>query len=286
MSQKREAKSVLPGDFFDNLKKHAPDLTPFEVEKLDEIYRTLSGKAALNECRELLGSERVCTAVRKTKEEKEKKKEEQNAKASLDRPQQEPETTDRVTSKDEKRPAYVLPIAQVKSKKQRVAEDVLEQSTNQSGLNLQKDQKEQQPGPNKATPRTQAMERLAQEEGPFPRVMDPLRAKLIETAAKHGISIGNEEVDKCLSVCLEERMYNMIQKLGQIADRRYEKEKEFLELQMTSHIQKKIALVHKRGKGAQEKTQAQESEQLRERNEVSAWAIDTAYNAFNLTLTH
>ncbi|KAI5065456.1 hypothetical protein GOP47_0020151 [Adiantum capillus-veneris] len=184
-------------------------------------------------------------------------------------------TPPKKVTNDLKRPADVSPILQMKSKKQKVAGDVLEQSIDQlndvtavSGVNLREEEEQLLAGPKEESRNTQAMRRFAQEEeGRLFLERGPLRTKVNAIAAKHGVSVVTEEAEQCLSMSVEERLRNMLYKLTKISGRRCDQEKEMHKLVVTSDIQKQILLIRKQAKEAQEKKQALETERLRKLNE-------------------
>ncbi|MCO5584152.1 hypothetical protein L7F22_038075 [Adiantum nelumboides] len=184
-------------------------------------------------------------------------------------------TPPKKATNDLKRPADASPISQIKSKKQKVTGDVLEQSIDQlndvtavSGVNLREEEEQLLAGPKEESRSTQAMRRFAQEEeGRLFLERGPLRTKLNAIAAKHGVSAVSEEAEQCLSMSVEERLRNMLYKLTKISGRRCDDEKEMHKLVVTSDIQKQILLIRRQAKEAQEKKQALESERLRKLNE-------------------
>lgn len=184
-------------------------------------------------------------------------------------------TPPKKATNEQKRPADISPISQIKSKKQKVAGEALEQSIDQlndvtavSGVNLREEEEQLLAGPKEESRTTQAMRRFAQEEeGRLFLERGPLRSKVNAIAAKHGVSVVSEEAEQCLSMSVEERLRNMLYKLTKISGRRSDQEKEMHKVVVTSDIQKQILLIRKKAKKAQEKKQALESERLRKLNE-------------------
>ncbi|KAH7282531.1 hypothetical protein KP509_35G034700 [Ceratopteris richardii] len=176
---------------------------------------------------------------------------------------------------EQKRPADLSPAAQMKSKKQKVSGDMLEQSIDQlndvtavSGVNLREEEEQLLAGPKEESRSNQAMRRLVQEEeGRLFLDKGPLRAKVNAIAARYGVSTVSEEAEQCLSMSVEERLRNMLYKLTKIAGRRCDEEKEIQKVVVTSDIQKQILLMRRRAKEAHERRQAIESERLRKMTE-------------------
>lgn len=184
-------------------------------------------------------------------------------------------TPPKKASSDQRKSADVSPMMQARSKKQKVAGDVLEQSIDQlndvtavSGVNLREEEEQLLAGPKEESRSTQAMRRFAQEEeGRLFLEKGPLHTKVTAIAAKHGVSTVSEEAEQCLSMSVEERLRNMLYKLTKISSRRCDHEKETHKLVVTSDIQRQIILIRKRTKEAQEKKQGLESERLKKINE-------------------
>ncbi|CAM6063741.1 unnamed protein product [Sphagnum tenellum] len=176
----------------------------------------------------------------------------------------------------QKKPAEPMPQAsQPASKKQKLQGGEADQSIDQlndvtavSGVNLREEEEQLLAGPKEESRTTAAMRKFVQEEEE--RLFlekGPLRTKAQAIAAKCGIKSVSEDVERCLSMCVEERLRSMLYKLIKLSKQRCDLEKDMHKVVVTSDPRRQVLLMKKRSKEASEKKLAEENERLRKLNE-------------------
>ncbi|KAH9539082.1 hypothetical protein CY35_15G040100 [Sphagnum magellanicum] len=176
----------------------------------------------------------------------------------------------------QKKPAEPMPQAsQPASKKQKLQAGEADQSIDQlndvtavSGVNLREEEEQLLAGPKEESRTTAAMRKFVQEEEE--RLFlekGPLRTKAQAIAAKCGIKSVSEDVERCLSMCVEERLRSMLYKLIKLSKQRCDLEKDMHKVVVTSDPRRQVLLMKKRSKEASEKKLAEENERLRKLNE-------------------
>ncbi|KAH9539078.1 hypothetical protein CY35_15G040100 [Sphagnum magellanicum] len=177
----------------------------------------------------------------------------------------------------QKKPAEPMPQAsQPASKKQKLQAGEADQSIDQlndvtavSGVNLREEEEQLLAGPKEESRTTAAMRKFVQEEEE--RLFlekGPLRTKAQAIAAKCGIKSVSEDVERCLSMCVEERLRSMLYKLIKLSKQRCDLEKDMHKVVVTSDPRRQVLLMKKRSKEASEKKLAEENERLRKLNEA------------------
>ncbi|CAA2976054.1 transcription initiation factor TFIID subunit 4b isoform X1 [Olea europaea subsp. europaea] len=160
------------------------------------------------------------------------------------------------------------------SKKQKVSGDFLDQSIEQlndvtavSGVNIREEEEQLFSGSKEEFRDLEASRRVVQEEEE--RLMlhkIPLKKKLMGIMAKCGLkNIGND-VERCLSLCVEERMHGLITNLIRLSKQRVDIEKPRHKTVVTSNIRQQIMMMNKKAREEWEKKQA-ETEKLLKQNE-------------------
>lgn len=177
----------------------------------------------------------------------------------------------------QKKPYEVAgPSTQLPSKKQKTSGGFLDQSIDQlndvtavSGVNLREEEEQLFAGPKEESHTTEAMRRVVQEEEDRMFLQKgPLHAKLAGIMAKCGIKNVSSDTERCLSLCVEERLRNMVGHLIRLSKQRVDLEKVGRKVAITADVRREIQLMNKKAKEDWEKKQADEAEKLRKLNEV------------------
>eukprot|EP01018_Ginkgo_biloba_P028575 Gb_41115 [translate_table: standard] len=177
----------------------------------------------------------------------------------------------------QKKPYEVTgPTMQLPSKKQKVAGGLLDQSIDQlndvtavSGVNLREEEEQLLAGPKEDSRATEAMRRVVQEEEERLILQKgPLHNKIAGIMAKCGIKNASSDVERCLSMCVEERLRTMLSNLIRLSKQRVDLEKSNHRVTFTSDVRRQILLINKKAKEDWEKKQAEEAEKLRKLNEA------------------
>ncbi|KAF8377624.1 hypothetical protein HHK36_031006 [Tetracentron sinense] len=191
-------------------------------------------------------------------------------------------TTDRTPPKKssigQKKPFEALGILSPQSsKKQKVSGAFLDQSIEQlndvtavSGVNLREEEEQLFSGPKEESRASEASRRVVQEEEK--RLMlqkNPLQKKLTQIMSKFGLKSISNDVERCLSLSVEERMRGLINNLIRLSKQRVDIEKPRHWSLITSDVQCQILVINRKAKEDWEKIQAKETEKLRKPNEVS-----------------
>ncbi|CAA2999138.1 transcription initiation factor TFIID subunit 4b isoform X1 [Olea europaea subsp. europaea] len=168
------------------------------------------------------------------------------------------------------------------SKKQKVSGDFLDQSIEQlndvtavSGVNIREEEEQLFSGSKEEFRDLEASRRVVQEEEE--RLMlhkIPLEKKLTEIMAKCGLKNISNDVERCLSLCVEERMRGLITNLIRLSKQRVDTEKPRHRTVITSNVRQQIMIMNKKAREEWEKKQA-ETEKLQKQNEPeSATGVD------------
>ncbi|MQL85697.1 hypothetical protein Taro_018225 [Colocasia esculenta] len=162
------------------------------------------------------------------------------------------------------------------SKKQKVSGAYHDQSIEQlndvtavSGVNLREEEEQLLSAPKEESRASEATRRVVQEEEEkLILLKGPLRKKLVEIMSKCGVKNMNSDVERCLSLCVEERLRGFISNLIRISRQRVDIEKARHRIIFTSDVRRQILMINKREKEDWERKQAEEIEKLRKQNEV------------------
>uniref|UniRef100_A0A7N0UVR3 RST domain-containing protein n=1 Tax=Kalanchoe fedtschenkoi TaxID=63787 RepID=A0A7N0UVR3_KALFE len=160
------------------------------------------------------------------------------------------------------------------SKKQKVSGGFLDQSIEQlndvtaiSGVNLREEEEHLLSGAKEESRVSEASRRVVQEEEErliLQRV--PLQKKLEGIMVKCGVRSISNDVERCLSLCVEERLRGLIRSLIRISKQRIDIEKPKHRTIITSDVRQQILLMNRKSREEWEKKQA-EIERLRKLNE-------------------
>ncbi|KAK7828681.1 transcription initiation factor tfiid subunit 4b [Quercus suber] len=160
------------------------------------------------------------------------------------------------------------------SKKQKVSGAFSDQSIEQlndvtavSGVNLREEEEQLFSGPKEDSRASEASRRVVQEEEERLILQKaPLQKKLAEIMAKSGLKCISTDVERCLSLCVEERMRGLISNLIRLSKQRVDIEKPRHRTVVTSDVQQQIMTMNRKAREEWEKKQA-EAEKLRRLND-------------------
>ncbi|KAK4253477.1 hypothetical protein QN277_010142 [Acacia crassicarpa] len=163
------------------------------------------------------------------------------------------------------------------SKKQKVSGASLEQSIEQlndvtavSGVDLREEEEQLFSGQKEDSRISEASRRVVQEEEDRLILQkEPLQSKLMDIMVKCGLKGMSNDVEKCLSLCVEERMRGLISSLIRLSKQRVDFEKTRHRVVVTSDVRQQIMAINKKAREEWEKKQA-EAEKIRKLNEVES----------------
>ncbi|KAL1209427.1 Transcription initiation factor TFIID subunit 4 [Cardamine amara subsp. amara] len=192
-------------------------------------------------------------------------------------------TTPEIPSVGQKKPLEAVgSLLPPSSKKQKLGGDSSDQSikrlndvTAVSGINL-REEKEQLlfSGPKKDGRVSKASKRVVHEEEERMILQKiPLQRKLSEIMAKCGLKYIDHDVERCLSVCVEERMRGLLSNIIRMSKQRIDAEKSRNRICITSDIRKQINEMNQKVKeewekkhGGEEKVKNEETDTEKEDN--------------------
>ncbi|KAJ0234715.1 Transcription initiation factor TFIID subunit 4b [Hirschfeldia incana] len=160
------------------------------------------------------------------------------------------------------------------SKKQKVVQNSMDQSIEQlndvtavSGVNLREEEEQLFSGGKEDGRVSEASRRVVHEEEErliLQRV--PLQKKLAEIMAKVGLKQISNDVERCLSLCVEERMRGLLSHIIRLSKQRVDTEKSRHRTVITSDVRQQIYEMNQKVKEEWEKKQA-EAEKLKKPSE-------------------
>ncbi|KAF5189003.1 Transcription initiation factor tfiid subunit 4b [Thalictrum thalictroides] len=162
------------------------------------------------------------------------------------------------------------------SKKQKVSGAFLDQSIEQlndvttvSGVDLREEEEQLFSGPKEDSRASEATRRAVQEEEEKLILQKiPLQKKLSKIMSKCGIQNMSKDVERCLSLCLEERMRGLISNLIRVSKQRVDVERSRHRTIITSDVRRQILVMNRKAKEDWDKKQADEAEKLRKTTEA------------------
>ncbi|KAK6939705.1 RST domain [Dillenia turbinata] len=165
------------------------------------------------------------------------------------------------------------------SKKQKVSGAFLDQSIDQlndvtavSGVNLREEEEQLFSGPKEDSRVSEASRRVVQEEEERLILQKAsLQKKLAQIMAKCGLKNISNDVERCLSLCVEERMRGLISNLIRLSKQRLDFEKQRHRAIITSDVHHQILTMNRKAREELEKKQA-EQEKIRKENEPESGA--------------
>ncbi|KAK2660156.1 hypothetical protein Ddye_006689 [Dipteronia dyeriana] len=160
------------------------------------------------------------------------------------------------------------------NKKQKASGAFLDQSIEQlndvtavSGVNLREEEEQLFSGSKEDSRVSEASRRVVQEEEEKLILQKtPLQKKLAEIMAKCGVKSLSNDVERCLSLCVEERLRGILCNLIKMSKQRVDAEKPRHRTIITSDVRQQIMTMNRTAKEEWEKKQA-EAEKLRKLNE-------------------
>ncbi|GAB2246679.1 hypothetical protein Droror1_Dr00002172 [Drosera rotundifolia] len=160
------------------------------------------------------------------------------------------------------------------SKKQKVAAASMDQSiehlndvTAVSGVNLREEEEQLFSGPKDGSRISEASRRVVQEEEEKLLLQKvPLQRKLAEIISKCGLKNLSNDVERCLSLCVEERLRGLISNLIRVSKQRVDSEKSRHRTIITSDVRQQILVINRKAKEEWDKKLA-EAEKLRKLSE-------------------
>ncbi|KAJ9567566.1 hypothetical protein OSB04_003532 [Centaurea solstitialis] len=162
------------------------------------------------------------------------------------------------------------------SKKQKVSGAFSDQSIEQlndvtavSGVNLREEEEQLFSGSKEDSRVSEASRKVVQEEEERLILQKtPLQKKLAEIMAKCGIKNRSNDVERCLSLCVEERMRGLISNLIRLSKQRVDIEKPRHRTVITSDVRQQIMSMNQKARDEWEKKQA-DAEKLQRADEAS-----------------
>ncbi|KAL8501453.1 hypothetical protein ACS0TY_020836 [Phlomoides rotata] len=175
---------------------------------------------------------------------------------------------------DQKKPMEASGSLHPSSKKQKMSEAFLDQSIEQlndvtavSGVNLRLEEEQLFSGPKEDSQISEASRQVVQEEEERLMLQKiPLQKKLMEIMAKCGLKNMSNDVEKCLSLCMEERMRGLISNIIRLSKQRVDIEKPRHKTIITSDVKQQITTINRKALEEWEKKQA-ETEKSQKLNE-------------------
>ncbi|KAJ0913533.1 putative transcription factor Hap3/NF-YB family [Helianthus annuus] len=160
------------------------------------------------------------------------------------------------------------------SKKQKVSGAFSDQSIEQlndvtavSGVNLREEEEQLFSGSKEDSRVSEASRKVVQEEEERLILQKtPLQKKLSEIMAKCGVKNRSNDVERCLSLCVEERMRGLISNLIRLSKQRVDIEKPRHQTVVTSDVRKQIMSMNQKAREEWEKKQA-DAEKLQRADE-------------------
>lgn len=165
------------------------------------------------------------------------------------------------------------PVTSV-SKKQKVSGALSDQSIEQlndvtavSGVNLKEEEEQLFSGTKEDSRVSEASRKVVQEEEERLILQKtPLQKKLAEIMAKCGVKNRSNDVERCLSLCVEERMRGLISNLIRLSKQRVDIEKPKHRTVVTSDVRQQIMSMNQKAREEWEKKQA-DAEKLQRADE-------------------
>ncbi|PIA30756.1 hypothetical protein AQUCO_05400094v1 [Aquilegia coerulea] len=162
------------------------------------------------------------------------------------------------------------------SKKQKVSGAFLDQSIEQlndvttvSGVDLREEEEQLFSGPKEDSRASEATRRVVQEEEEKLILQKiPLQKKISKIMSKCGLKNMSKDVERCLSLCLEERMRGLVSNLIRVSKQRVDVERSRHRTIITSDVRRQILVMNRKAKDDWEKKQADEAEKLRKTTEA------------------
>ncbi|XP_072978785.1 transcription initiation factor TFIID subunit 4b isoform X1 [Typha angustifolia] len=138
-----------------------------------------------------------------------------------------------------------------------------------SGVNLREEEEQLLSAPKEESRASEATRRVVQEEEERLILQKgPLQKKLAEIMSKCHLKGISSDVERCLSMCVEERLHGLISHLIRLSKQRVDIEKSGHRIVVTSDIRRQILMINGKAKEEWDKKQAEEAGKLRKQNEA------------------
>ncbi|XP_011074372.1 transcription initiation factor TFIID subunit 4b isoform X2 [Sesamum indicum] len=168
------------------------------------------------------------------------------------------------------------------SKKQKVSGAFLDQSIEQlndvtavSGVNLREEEEQLFSGSKEDSRVSEASRRVVQEEEERLILQKiPLQKKVVEIMAKCGLKNMSNDVERCLSLCVEERMRGLISNLIRLSKQRVDIEKPRHRTIITSDVRQQIMTINRKAREEWEKKQAETEKSQKLNDPESTTGVD------------
>ncbi|KAL9172303.1 hypothetical protein ABFS82_03G036500 [Erythranthe guttata] len=133
-----------------------------------------------------------------------------------------------------------------------------------SGIDIREEEEHLFSSPKKGSRVSETSLLIVQEEENMILHKIPLQKKLMETIAKRGLTKISNDVERCLSLCVEERMRGLIYNLIKVSKKRMDTEKTSQRTVITSDVKQQIMSINRKADEEQERKEAetQTSEKL------------------------
>ncbi|KAF6155038.1 hypothetical protein GIB67_035785 [Kingdonia uniflora] len=140
---------------------------------------------------------------------------------------------------------------------------------NINGVDLREEEEQLLSGPKVESQASEATRRAVQEEEENLILQKiPLQKKLVNILFSCGVKNISSDVERCLSLCVEERMRRILINLVQLSKQRIDIERPRHRTPITSDVGRQIFSMNQKVKEEWDKKQAEEAEKLRKINEV------------------
>ncbi|CAA6666273.1 unnamed protein product [Spirodela intermedia] len=188
-------------------------------------------------------------------------------------------TPPKKTSVGQKKPLDTQSTPSPASKKQKVSGAYHDQSIEQlndvtavSGVNLREEEEQLLSAPKEESRASEATRRVVREEeeklilqkGPF--IKKSVLISVLVAVSKCGIKNISTDVERCLSLGVEERLRGLISNMIRLSRQRVDIEKARHQIVVTSDVRRQILMMSKKAKEEWERKQAEEAEKLRKQN--------------------
>ncbi|KAJ6810680.1 transcription initiation factor TFIID subunit 4b-like isoform X1 [Iris pallida] len=138
-----------------------------------------------------------------------------------------------------------------------------------SGVNLREEEEQLLSAPKEDSRASEATRRVVQEEEEKLILQKgPLEKKLANIMSNCGLKAISSDVERCLSLCVEERLRGLISSLIRMSKQRVDVEKARHRFVITSDVGSQIFAMNRKAKEEWDKKQAEEAEKLRKFNET------------------
>ncbi|XP_019105353.1 transcription initiation factor TFIID subunit 4b isoform X2 [Beta vulgaris subsp. vulgaris] len=145
-----------------------------------------------------------------------------------------------------------------------------------SGINLTEEEEQLFSGPQDDSRVSEASHKAVQKQKDRLILQKvPLQKKLAKIMRKYGLKNLSHDVERCLSLCVEERLRGLISSLIRVSKQRADFEKSRHGTVVTSDVREQILAINRKAREEWDKKQA-EAEKLRKQNECDSSAVVNA----------